>query len=100
MTGDTLLVFGLLAATVALFVSGRLRLDVVALLSLIALALTGLVTPVGALAGFSDPVVIMIAALFVVGGGLARTGVAERVGRAIGDAAGESRAGLTAVIML
>src|SRR5690606_10415893 len=68
--------------------------------SLLALALTGIVTPAEALAGFSDPVVVMIAALFVVGGGLFRTGVAERIGAAIGRAAGTGRAGLTAMLML
>jgi di/tricarboxylate transporter len=100
MTGDTLLVFGILAATIALFVSDRFRLDLVAVLSLLALALTGVLTPAETLAGFSDPVVVMIAALFVVGGGLFRTGAAERVGTAMGRAAGSSRAGLTAMIML
>src|SRR5690554_390351 len=100
MPSDALLVFVILAATIALFVSDRLRLDLVALMSLLALALTGILTPAEALAGFSDPVVVMIAALFVIGGGLSRTGVAERVGKAIGTAAGTSRAGLTAMLML
>lgn len=100
MPSDALLVFVILAATIALFVSDRLRLDLVALLSLLALTLTGVLTPAEALAGFSDPVVVMIAALFVIGGGLFRTGVAGRVGRALGRAAGTSRAGLTAMLML
>lgn len=100
MTGDALLVFGILAVTIALFVSDRLRLDLVAVLSLLALGLTGVLTPTETLAGFSDPVVVMIAGLFVVGGGLFRTGAAERVGTAMGAAAGNSRAGLTLMLML
>lgn len=98
--GDTLLVFGILGATIALFISDRMRLDVVAMLSLLALALTGILTPAEALAGFSSSIVVMIAALFVVGAGLFRTGVAERFGRALGRAAGTHRASLTAMLML
>ena len=100
MTGDALLVFAILAVTILLFVSDRLRLDLVALMGLLALSLTGILTPAEALAGFADPVVVMIAALFVIGGGLFKTGVAERAGKAIGAAAGTSRAGLTAMLML
>ena len=98
--GDTYLVFAILAVTIALFVSDRMRLDVVAVLSLLSLAVTGILTPAEALAGFSSSIVVMIAALFVVGAGLFRTGIAERFGRALGRAAGTSRAGLTAVLML
>jgi len=100
MPSDALLVFVILAVTIALFVSDRLRLDLVALLSMLALVLTGILTPAEALTGFSDPVVVMIAGLFVIGGGLSRTGVAGRVGGAIGAVAGTSRAGLTAMLML
>jgi di/tricarboxylate transporter len=100
MSGDALLVYTVLAITVLLFASDRMRLDVVALLALLALSITGILTPAEALAGFSDPVVVMIAGLFVVGGALFRTGVAERVGRSLGSMAGTSRAGLTAAVML
>jgi di/tricarboxylate transporter len=98
--GDALLVFAILAATILLFTRDWLRLDVVALLSLLALSVTGVLTTAEALAGFSDPLVVMIAALFVVGGGIARSGVAERFGRALGRIAGTSRVRLTAVVML
>lgn len=100
MPGDAAFVFLILSATILLFASDRMRLDVVALMALLALSLSGILTPAEALAGFSDPVVIMIAALFVVGGGLFRTGVAERFGRALGSVAGSSRASLTATVML
>ncbi|HSJ23965.1 MAG TPA: SLC13 family permease [Longimicrobiales bacterium] len=100
VTGDALFVFAVLGATILLFASDRMRLDVVALMALLALSLTGILTPAEALAGFSDAVVIMIAGLFVVGGALFRTGVAERFGRALGRVAGTSRARLTVTVML
>jgi di/tricarboxylate transporter len=90
MTAEILLVFGLLLVTIALFVSDRLRMDVVALLLIIALTITGLLTPAEALAGFGDPLVILIAALFVVGEGLFRTGVAFSVGNWLVRVAGTS----------
>ena len=67
-----LLTFAILALTIGLFIWGRLRADLVALLSLLALYLVGIIDAEQALAGFSNPTVVMIAALFVVGEGLAQ----------------------------
>lgn len=100
MTGETLFVFATLAVAIVLFASDRFRLDLVALVALLALLLAGTLTPAEALAGFSDPAVIMIAALFVVGAAMLESGLADRFGRALGRAAGASRARLTAVLML
>jgi len=100
MGTDTLLVFVILAATVALFVSDRLRLDLVALMSLLALLLTGILTPAQALAGFADPLVLMIAGLFVVSTGLFQTGIAARLGRWLGRVAGTSEVRLIALVMV
>jgi di/tricarboxylate transporter len=100
MTTEILLVFVILSVTIALFVSDRLRLDLVALLALLALTLTGIITPREALAGFSDPVVIMLAGLFVVSTGLFQTGVAERMGKILGRLAGKSEVRLIALVML
>ncbi len=80
MTGDMAFVFGVLGVAVVLFASGRVRLDVVALLVLLALMLGSIVSVPEALAGFSKSVVIMIAGLFVVGEALVTTGVAFAVG--------------------
>jgi di/tricarboxylate transporter len=55
-------VFLILGVTVALFVGDRMRPDVVSLLALLALAPTGVLTTAEALAGFADPIVVMIAA--------------------------------------
>lgn len=69
------LTFAILAVTIALFVWGKLRSDVVALLALLALYLTGILSLSQTLEGFGNSSVIMIAALFVVGEGLSRSGV-------------------------
>ncbi|KJJ21089.1 hypothetical protein HMPREF3150_01143 [Pseudomonas aeruginosa] len=74
MNLELLWVVGLLATTVALFIHNRLRLDVIALLVIMAFSVSGTLTLNEALAGFSDPSVILIAALFVIGEGLVRTG--------------------------
>ena len=100
MSGEALLVFVVLGVTIVLFVSDRLRLDLVALLALLALLVTGILTPAEGFAGFADSAVITIAALFVVGAAMLHTGLAERFGRAIGRIAGSGRARLTAVLML
>lgn len=67
--------FAILGVTIVLFVWGRWPPDLVALFSLLALALFGVIGTSDALSGFGNPTVVMIAALFVVGEGLARTGV-------------------------
>lgn len=63
-----------------MFIANRPRMDVVALLAMVVLPLAGIVTVPEALAGFSDPNVILIGALFIVGEGLVRTGVANQIG--------------------
>jgi len=99
MSTQIFLVYGILVATILLFVSERLRLDLAALLALLALSLTGILTPAEALAGFADPVVIMIAGLFVVGDGLFQTGVAQAMGRLPGRLAGNSEVRLLVIVM-
>lgn len=100
MTFQTWLVFGILAVTILLFVLDRIRLDIVALMSLLALLLTGILTPGEALAGFSDQLVLTIAGLFVVAGGLFRTGVAAAVGRWLSQVAGTNYVTLTLIMMI
>ena len=73
------LVLLFLLIAIWLFVSNKLRMDVVALLVMIAFSLSGILTVPEILEGFSDPNVILIALLFVVGEGLLRTGVAYQV---------------------
>ena len=90
----------LLAAAVVMFVINRPRIDVVALIMIAALPLTGVITMEEALAGFSDPNVILIAALFVIGEGLVRTGVARRLGDWLNAKAGTSETRLLVLLML
>jgi len=100
MIGDTLYVFLLLAVTVALFASDLLRLDVVAVLVVLVLMLGGILSPSEALSGFGDPLVLLLAGLFVVGEALFRTGVAFRISNWVTRAAGTSETRLLVLLML
>lgn len=70
----------ILIITVAMFIWGRVRADIVALTALAALLVFGILTPTEALAGFSSPIVIMMIGLFVVGGAIMQTGLAKLTG--------------------
>jgi di/tricarboxylate transporter len=83
MTPSVALVFGILGFALALFVSGRVRMDLVAMMVLVALALTGLVTTEQALAGFSSPAVVTVWGMFILSAALTRTGLADLLGRPI-----------------
>lgn len=100
MNLDLLWVLGLLAGAVTLFVIGKPRMDVVALLVLVALPLTGVLDLQQTLAGFSDANVILIAALFIIGDGLVRTGIAYRLGDWLVARAGNSETRLLILLML
>ena len=80
MTADMLFVFGLIACAGALMASNRVRFDVVALLVVLALILSRVLSVNEAIAGFGSPIVALVAGLFVVGEMLSRTGVARAVG--------------------
>ena len=73
-----------------MFVINRPRMDAVALIMIATLPLTGVITMEEALAGFSDSNIVLIAALFVIGEGLVRTGVARRLGDWLNRKAGGS----------
>lgn len=92
--------FVILAITIALFVFSKLRADLVALLALLALTVTGVLTAPQALAGFADSTTIMVAALFVVGEGLSRTGITAWLGQQLMRGAGDSAVRLLLVMML
>ncbi|MBM4430503.1 MAG: SLC13 family permease, partial [Chloroflexi bacterium] len=83
MTIEIALVFGILAVATLLFVSHAIRVDLVALAVLAALALTGLVSYEQALAGFSNPAVVTVWAMFVLSTGLTRTGVSSMIGKQV-----------------
>lgn len=100
MNGELLFVLAWLAACVGMFVVGKPPMDVVALLIIIVLPLSGIVTMPEALAGFSDANIILIAALFVVGAGLQRTGIAQQLSEQLIRHAGSSETKLVVLLML
>lgn len=71
---DALLVLVILSIAILLFAGNWIRVDLVSLMILLALAITGLVTPTEAFSGFSNPAVITVAAMFVISAGLTHTG--------------------------
>src|SRR5690625_1087 len=100
MTAELLYVLLVIGAMLVLFATEKLRMDVVALLALLALALPGLLSPQEAVAGFSDQSVIIIAALFVVGGAIFRTGLADQLGQRLQATAGTSYVRMLVLVML
>jgi di/tricarboxylate transporter len=100
MNPHLILVLGLLAVCVVLFVINRPRMDVVGLMALAVLPLAGVLSVPEALAGFSDANVILIGAFFVVGAGLVRTGVANQIGAFLLRHAGQSEGRLIVLLML
>jgi len=100
MNADLLLVLLLLIAAIAMFVVNRPRIDVVGILMIVLLPLTGAITMNEALAGFADPSIILIAALFVIGEGLVRTGVARQMGDWLGRTSGGSEARALVMLMV
>jgi di/tricarboxylate transporter len=100
MTPEIATVLAILVVAVVLFITEWVRMDVVALIVLGSLALTGLVSPSEALSGFSSPAVVTVWAVLILSAGLARTGVAGLIGHRLLRLAGDSEARLLAIIML
>ncbi len=100
MTPEIITVLVILLAAVVLFVTERVREDLVALMVLVSLALTGLVTPADALSGFSNPAVVTVWAILILSAALSRTGVAGLLGRRVLRLAGSSEVRLLLVITL
>lgn len=100
MTGEMVFIFALVAAAAGLLASNRVGFDVVALMVIATLMLSGIMTVEESLSGFGSPVVILIAALLVIGEMLDRTGVARAVGNWILKKGGQSEGKLLILIML
>ncbi|TCI00010.1 sodium-coupled transporter [Roseococcus sp. SYP-B2431] len=100
MNIDLILVLLLLGAAIGMFVANRPRMDAVALIMIAVMPLTGVLTINEALAGFSDPNIVLIAALFVIGEGLVRTGVARLMGDWLNARAGRSETRMLVLLML
>jgi len=100
MTPDIALTLGIILIAVILFATERLRVDLVALLVLLAVSITGLVSKEEVFLGFANSAVITIWAVYIVSGGLFKTGVADILGSVILRLSGASEARLIAVIMI
>jgi di/tricarboxylate transporter len=100
MTFEIGFILALILVAIILFATEKLRVDVVAILVLLTLALSGVITAEEAFSGFASPAVITVWAVYIVSGGLFKTGVADVIGKKIARVAGHSEPRLIAVIML
>lgn len=99
MNGSAVLLLAILAIAIVVFISERLRADVVAILVMLSLGLTGLVPANRIFSGLSSSAVILIIAVSILTGGLFRTGVSGAIGRWLVRAAGDSELRMTALVM-
>ncbi|HEX6730250.1 MAG TPA: SLC13 family permease [Pyrinomonadaceae bacterium] len=99
MTPQIAIVLALLVVAVVLFATERIPIEIVALLLVIALVLTNTLSAAEAFAGFGNDIVVTISGLFILTGGLAKTGVIDEVGRRLHRTAGDSEFRITALIM-
>lgn len=90
----------ILLVSAILFVSGKVRSDLVAICALLALLLAQIITPAEGLAGFSNTTVIMMVGLFIVGGGIFQTGLAKMIGSKVMILAGNSPIRLFLLVMI
>ncbi|MFT5193196.1 MAG: di/tricarboxylate transporter [Cellvibrionaceae bacterium] len=100
MTSQNWLIIGILVVSLILFIREKPRVDVVALLVLVACVVFGLVDPLQAFVGFSDPAVITVWTVFIISGGITRTGVAEQIGAFISRLAGNDPWRILLVMMI
>jgi di/tricarboxylate transporter len=100
LTLEILIVLLILAAVILMLIGEWVPLEVLALLVMGGLATSGIVTPTEALAGFSNPAVVTIWAVFILSGGLTRTGIANILGRQLLKVAGRGEAFLVVIIMV
>jgi di/tricarboxylate transporter len=100
LTFEIALVLSVLSSAVFLLIAEWTPMEVVALLVLGSLAITGLVTPTDALSGFSNPAVITVWAVFILSGGLTRTGVGNIIGNRVLKLAGHNEKLLVVIVMV
>ncbi len=99
MTVEIFLVLGFLVAALILFGAEKIPVDIVGILLVIGLVLSGVLTVNEGLSGFGDNVIITIGGLFVLTGGLIKTGLVDLIGRRLYKIAGNNELFLTALIM-
>ena len=99
MSPEQIIFLLIVSITLTLFVSERVRIDVAAMLTLLALAATGILTPAEALSGFASEPAIIVASVFVISAALNQTGLTERIGAGIARAAGAAEWRAILVVM-
>ena len=90
----------ILLVSAILFISGKVRSDLVAICALLALLLFQILTPAEGLSGFSNTTVVMMIGLFIVGGGIFQTGLAKMIGSKVMSLAGNSETKMFLLVML
>jgi di/tricarboxylate transporter len=100
ITTQIIIVLSILVLAIVLFITEKIRVDIVALIVLVSLTLSGLISPSEALSGFSNPAVVTVWAILILSSALSRTGVAGLIGRPVLRLGGASEARLIALIML
>lgn len=95
-----LIVCGLLFIVIILFSFSKLRMDIVAILAITSIIITGILSPAEALSGFSDPNIVLIALLFIIGESLVRTGISYQMSEYILKIAGKNDIRIIVLIML
>lgn len=100
MTADILITLAILLITVILFLGEFLRVDLIALLVIASLVITGVLEPAEAISGFSNPAVITVWAMFIISGGIYKTGIANSIGKFVLRMAGTGLKRLVITIML
>lgn len=96
---NQLILFGILLAAIVLLFTEWIRIDLTAILIILALSLTGLLTPEEALSGFSSEPAVLLASVFVLSGGMYHTGLSEQLGNWIKRLAGTSLEQAVGVVM-
>lgn len=99
MSYEMLIVFAILGGAAVLFATNALRSDIVAMLVVVSLLLTGILSVPEALAGLADPVVVLLAALFIVGDALVNTGLTQRVSHTLLRIGGDNETRLILLLM-
>ena len=93
------IVLGVLILSIVLFAMEKISVDIITLMLLMVLVLTGILKPDEAFAGFSNEIIIILASIFVVSGALQRTGIIDAMGARLHKVAGGSRNSLLLAVM-
>ncbi len=100
LSAENILILAILAVTICLFISEKLRVDVIALSVLATLLVLKLISPAQALYGFANQATAIIAAMFIISAGLVRTGLVDWLARKVDRLAGKKRSGFLLVLCL